>query len=123
MYFIATSFLPEQVTIIKIYYDVMGLILLYKRLSDLMELFPRGRSALSAIFNAMVRHIVYVKGHLITNLNQSWLSPVHVQTLCRSLAKKVSPYTRYFGFLDGTIRPTCRTTYNQRQVKIKCFTL
>lgn len=87
------------------------------RLSDLMEFFPRGRSALSAIFNSMVRHVIQVKGHLITDLNETWLTPVYVRSLCASLTRKGSPYNRCFGFLDGTIRANCRPIRNQRQVK------
>lgn len=93
------------------------------RLTDLMQCFPRGRSALSAIFNSMVRHIINVKGHLITDLNETWLTPVYVRSLCGSLTRKGSPYDRCFGFLDGTIRSNCRPIRNQRQVKndLPCY--
>lgn len=81
-----------------------------------MEFFPRGRSALSAIVNAMVEHILQVKGSLLENMNAAWLSRYQIREFCQSLTRKGSPYTRCFGFLDGTIRSNCRPKYNQRQV-------
>lgn len=82
-----------------------------------MQTFPRGRSALSMIFNSVVEHILATKGHLLENLNQAWLTRDHVKSLCQSLAEKGCPYTRCFAFLDGTIRSNCRPVYNQREVR------
>lgn len=81
-----------------------------------MKFFPRGMSALSAIFNSMVRHILYTSSHLLEDLNQPWLSNENVQLFCQSLYEKGSPYDRCFGFLDGTIRSNCRPIRNQRKV-------
>lgn len=87
------------------------------RLSDLMQFFPRGISALSLIFNAMVEHILAMKGQVLENLNPIWMSRENIKEFCFSLRRKGSPYTKCFGFLDGTIRTKCRPKYNQRQVK------
>lgn len=40
-----------------------------KKLSDLMQFFPRGISALSLIFNAMVEHILATKSRVLENMN------------------------------------------------------
>lgn len=89
------------------------------RYADLMQFFPRGRSALSEIFNYMVDHILREKGYILKNLNQLWLSRGRIERLCRSIARKGSPYNRCFGFVDGTIRANCRPTYNQREVQTR----
>lgn len=82
-----------------------------------MEFFPRGKSALSGIFNALVKHILIAKGYVIEDLNRPWLSRNHVKRLCLSLYNKGSPYHRCFAFLDGTVKAICRPKYNQRQVE------
>ncbi len=94
-----------------------------KRLADLMQFFPRGISALSLIFNAMVEHILSVKGDVLENVNPVWMSPENIRILCRSLRLKGSPYPRCFGFLDGTVRSNCRPVYNQRQVTLGKYSL
>lgn len=88
------------------------------RYADLMQFFPRGRSALSGIFNALVKHILIAKGYVLEDLNRPWLSRNHVRRLCLGLYGKGSPYRRCFAFLDGTVKATCRPKYNQRQVNI-----
>lgn len=88
-----------------------------KRLSDLMQFFPRGISALSVIFNAMIEHILATKGDVLENVNPPWMSRENTKKFCHCLRLKGSPYTRCFGFLDGTVRSKCRPKYNQRQVK------
>lgn len=89
----------------------------FERLSDLMQFFPRGISALSLIVNAMVDHILSAKGDVLESVNPSWMSRENIRVYCRSLRLKGSPYPRCFGFLDGTVRSNCRPVYNQRQVK------
>lgn len=88
-----------------------------------MQIFPRGTSALSVIFNAIVDHILYVKGHVLENLNAQWLSREHVRMYCQSISGKGSPYPRCFGFLDGTIRANCRPSFHQREVNHFLFLL
>lgn len=82
-----------------------------------MQFFPRGRSALSEIFNYMVDFIIREKGHILKNVNQLWITRELIKRQCRSIYNKGSPYQRCFGFVDGTIRPSCRPTYDQRQVQ------
>lgn len=91
----------------------------FNRYVDLMQFFPRGRSALSEIFNYMVDHILREKGRILKTLNQPWMSQQTIRRLYQSVAEKGSPYKRCFGFLDGTVRSTCRPTYRQREVTKK----
>ncbi len=91
-------------------------LVLINRYADLMQFFPRGRSALSGICNAMVRHILRVKVDVLEDLNKPWLSRDNLKLYCQSLYDKGSPYERCFGFLDGTVKAICRPIRNQRQV-------
>lgn len=81
-----------------------------------MKYFPRGRSALSEIFNYMVEHISEEKGYVLKNFNQPFLSQVQMDLFCNRISGKGSPYKRCFGFVDGTVRAICRPTTDQREV-------
>lgn len=81
-----------------------------------MKFFPRGRSALSEIFNYMIDHIASEKGHVLKNFNQPYLSSERIDLMCESISGKGSPYKRCFGFVDGTVRAICRPSTDQREV-------
>lgn len=100
-----------------VFYSKFSMKTVHFRYADLMQFFPRGRSALSEIFNFMVDHILREKGNILKSLNQPWMSHEAMKRLCRSVRNKGSPYKRCFGFLDGTVRSTCRPTYRQREVR------
>lgn len=81
-----------------------------------MKFFPRGRSALSAIFNYMIDYILNEKEHVLKSFNQPYLSRDKINVLCESIKDKASPYKRCFGLIDGTVRAVCRPTADQREV-------
>lgn len=90
---------------------------LFNRYCDMMKFFPRGRSALSEIFNYMVDYVSDEKGHLLKSFNQTFLSREQIELFCESISSKGSPYKRCFGFIDGTIRAVCRPCKDQREVR------
>lgn len=83
----------------------------------MMQFFPRGRSVLSETFNYLIDYVVSEKGHLLTNLNSSWLSNQRIRQLCKDVELKGSPYKRCFAFVDGTVKAICRPTQEQREVR------
>ncbi|XP_037044424.1 uncharacterized protein LOC119080269 [Bradysia coprophila] len=86
-----------------------------KRYADQMKFFPRGRSALSGIFNFMVDFISKGKGRLLKSFDHTFLSQDKIEELCSSIAAMGSPYKRCFGFIDGTVRAVCRPIDDQRE--------
>lgn len=82
----------------------------------MMQFFPRGRSVLSETFNYMIEFIIGGKGHLLTNINAQWLSNQRIRRFCHDIHSKGSPYNHCFGFVDGTVKGICRSTYEQREV-------
>lgn len=88
----------------------------YKCFSEMLKFFPRGRSALSEIFNYMVDHVSEGKGHVLKSFNQTFLSRKQMKLFCESISSKGSPYKRCFGFIDGTVRAVCRPIRDQREV-------
>lgn len=87
-----------------------------RRYVDQMKFFPRGRSALSAVFNFMIDYILNEKGHVLKSFNQPYLSREKIEVLCKSISDKGSPYKRCFGFVDGTVKAVCRPSTDQREV-------
>ena len=49
------------------------------RLGDLSEFFGRSISELSYIFNGILDFVYNAHSHLLTDLNQTWLSPANLQ--------------------------------------------
>ena len=113
-----TIVLPSRVTV----NGTEALCIMLKRLAypnrygDLMAIFPRSNCSLSQIFNFMIKHVLQKKGHVLTDVNQPWLSIECIRKLSETLVSKGCPYKNCFGFLDGTVRGICMPTYNQRNV-------
>ena len=53
-------------------------------------------------------------GHLLTNLNQSWLSPADLQMFADAIHNKGAALDNCWGFVDGIVTPIFRTIKNQR---------
>ena len=83
------------------------------RLSDLEPFFGRPKSTLWMIINSTLDYIFEIHGHLLTNINQPWIIN-NLQKYADAIHQKGAPLTNCFGFIDGTVRPICRPTHNQR---------
>lgn len=90
------------------------------RYVDLMKFFPRGRTALSAIFNFIVDYVMTEKGHVLKSFDQQYLARDKIEAMCEAINRKGSPYKHCFAFIDGTVRGICRPSCDQRDVKRKC---
>ena len=56
----------------------------------------------------------YLHGHLLTNLNQPWLSKHRWQTFADAIHHKGAPLSNCWGFIDVSVRPICRPGQKQR---------
>ena len=54
--------------------------------------------------------------HLLTDLDQPWLSPQNLKTFADSIQNSGAALENCWGFVDGTCQPICRPGRNQRVV-------
>lgn len=75
-----------------------------------------GRSVpqLSLTFNWMTNHIYQTHKHLVSTLNQNWLSPQGLKTFADVIHAKGAALENCWGFVDGTVRQICRPGQNQQ---------
>ncbi|KAH6925862.1 hypothetical protein HPB50_011309 [Hyalomma asiaticum] len=86
------------------------------RLSDLQDLFGRHSSVLSSPSNRMFDHIGNTFGHLLDDVSKhEWLSLSHLDELSQAIYSKGAAVENCWGFIDGTARPICRPSEDQRQ--------
>ena len=52
--------------------------------------------------------------HLLSNLNQPWLSPQCLQGFCNTIHQKGAALSNCWGFLDGTVRSISRPNESQK---------
>ena len=52
--------------------------------------------------------------NLLTNFNQPWLSSNCLKQFCDAIHRKGAALDNCWGFVDGTVRPVCRTARMQR---------
>ena len=86
------------------------------RHSNIAAMFGREIPELSMVFNTVIDYLYARYGHLLLDLDQPWLSPDNLRRLADSVHDKGAPLTNCWGFIDGTARPICRPTINQRAV-------
>ena len=84
------------------------------RYADMVPLFGRAPPQLSMIFNQTVDFINTNWGGLLQYFNQGWLSRPCLQTFSDSIYRRRAALDNVWGFLDDTIRPTCRPKVEQR---------
>ena len=66
------------------------------------------------ISNAVMNELFGTWNHLFRDLEQDWLSPVNLEEFTRVIHGKGAALDNCWGFVDGTVRPTCRPGQNQR---------
>ena len=84
--------------------------------ADLVTRFGRPVPQLCMISNLVVDEIFDRYSHLLTDLNQPWLSRENLQIFANAVHNKGAALDNCWGFVDGTIRPICRPLRNQRVV-------
>ena len=68
------------------------------------------------IFNLVIDDIFDRFSHLLSDLNQPWLFIENLQSFADAISNKGAALDNCWGFVDGTVRPICRPTRNQRAV-------
>ncbi|KAI0243237.1 hypothetical protein LSAT2_022053, partial [Lamellibrachia satsuma] len=86
------------------------------RLKDLENMFGgRHQSEISVLCTYAVQHVYNTHRHLLLNINQTWIID-NIPLFAEAITNAGSPLTNCWGFVDGTVRPICRPTNNQREV-------
>ncbi|KAF4145811.1 DDE superfamily endonuclease, partial [Phytophthora infestans] len=83
------------------------------RLGDLEDLFGRDTTAISSISNA-VPDFIYDKFNYLLEFDHSRLNADTLSAYAEAVHAKGAPLQTCVGFIDGTVRGTCRPTRNQR---------
>lgn len=84
------------------------------RYVDMIPRFGRPEPQLCMISNMIMNELHYTYSHLLTDLNQNWLMPVHLEEFATAIHDKGAALQNCWGFVDGTVRPICRPGQNQR---------
>ena len=69
---------------------------------------------LSMITQRLTDIILQQWAHLLTTMNQNWLSPQNLENYAQAINHKGSPLTNCWGFIDGTVRPVSKPGMYQR---------
>ena len=84
------------------------------RHSDLLPRFGRSVPELSMMSILIQNHIYANYSNLLHDFNQPWFSPAALQEHSASVHEKGTPLHNCFGFIDGTVRPLCRSGEHQK---------
>ena len=84
------------------------------RFYDLVSRFGRPAPEFSMISNAISDHVYNNFNHLLYEFDQPWRRPVLLQEYSQKIHVRGAPLENCFGFIDGTVRPICRSGVNQR---------
>lgn len=85
------------------------------RLFDLEGIFGRHSSTLSSVANIIMGHINDKFGHLLSDMNNhGWLTLAELELCSQAVYDKGAPLDKCWGFIDGTARPICRPSKDQR---------
>ena len=75
------------------------------------DLFPNCRSMVVSEMTDLL-HVQF--GHLLSRLNQPWLTPADLVEFSQSIYRKGAALDNCWGFIDGTVRPVSRPGEHQR---------
>ena len=115
--------LNEIITYNRLRFDaIVALCLMLRRLaypchySDLVTKFARPVPMLSIIFNHILDYTYNTFSHLLTSFNQECLSPANLKIYADIIHANGAPLNNCWGFIDGTVRATCRPEKDQRRL-------
>ena len=86
------------------------------RYSDTMPRFGRDISQLSMISNLVMNFFYENHKHCLENLCQDLFFPLNLQLYADGIPGKGAPLHNCWSFIDGTVRPVCRSQEMQRVV-------
>ena len=78
--------------------------------------FGRPVPEMSMMTNVVIELIYREHSHHLTDFNQPFLSPASLRTYANAIHEKGAALNNCWGFIDGTVRPICRSLQNQRIV-------
>ncbi|KAH7943470.1 hypothetical protein HPB52_008776 [Rhipicephalus sanguineus] len=85
------------------------------RLCDLQEYFGRHYSVVSSVSNKVLYHIEKNFGCLLSNMTiHPWLKHSDLEAMSEAVHRKGAPLSNCWAFIDGTARPICRPSQDQR---------
>ena len=84
------------------------------RYSDMLARFGRPVPELSMISNTVMNYIYDIHGHKLCQWNHDIMNPRYFDTYTGAISRKGAALQNCFGFIDGTIRPICRPSQEQR---------
>ena len=84
------------------------------RFLDMIPRFGRPVPQLSMITQRLTDIILQQWTHLLTTMNQNWLSPQNLENYAQAINHKGAPLTNCWGFIDGTVRPVSKPGMYQR---------
>lgn len=86
------------------------------RYGDMIPRFGRSVPELSLICNYILDWIYNNFAHKLRDFNQNWLAPNRLAEYADAIYQKGAAIDFCWGFVDGTVRPICRPSENQRMV-------
>ena len=86
------------------------------RLRDIILSFGRHEEQLYMIIGEVTRYVYSLYYSSIRNTYQPLLSTAELQRLADCLSNAAAPFQIYWGFINGTARPICRPSENQRAI-------
>ena len=84
------------------------------RYLDMIPRFARPVPQLCMTSNMVMDYLYTHWSHLLTSLNQPWLSPDNLEIFANGTFQAGGALRNCFGFVDGTVRPVSRPGKNQR---------
>ena len=80
------------------------------RYGDMIKHFGMSVPQLCLINNYMIDHLYGNFNHLFQTLDQDWLNPAHLEQYAKAVSDRGAALPNCWGFVDGTVRPICRST-------------
>ena len=81
-----------------------------------IQRFTRPVPVLGMITNTVLAYVYDFHRHRIAHRNDTIMSPSQLQVYADAISECRAPLENCFGFIDGTMRPTCCPGQNQRVV-------
>ncbi|XP_055339621.1 uncharacterized protein LOC129589089 [Paramacrobiotus metropolitanus] len=81
---------------------------------ELRKFFGRSQGSMSRIFYAVLSILDRLWSKHLSRLDHPWLSEEDLAGYASAISQKGGVFPDVFAFIDGTARPICRPTYNQK---------
>lgn len=86
------------------------------RYGDMVQFFGRSVPEMCMVSYNILNHIHHNFQRLLVGFNHPWMSPVSLEEYAECVHAKGAALDFCWGFIDGTVRPVCRPSQNQRML-------